>query len=49
MLQVYYYFELNFMDDKLTAKIVKFTSLENLYIYGIFCMRWPRIIKLNLF
>ena len=23
------------MDDKLTAKIVKFTSLENLYVYGI--------------
>ena len=24
------------MDDKLTAKTAKFTSLENLYVYGIF-------------
>ena len=23
------------MDDKLTAKIVKFTSLKNLYVYSI--------------
>ena len=23
------------MDDKLTAKTAKFTSLENLYVYGI--------------
>ena len=25
---------INFVDDKLTAKTVKFTSLENLYVYG---------------
>ena len=30
VLQVY----LNFVDDKLTAKTAKFTSLENLYVYG---------------
>ena len=27
--------DLNFVDDKLPAKTVKFTSLENLYVYGI--------------
>ena len=26
--------DLNFVDDKLTAKTAKFTSLENLYVYG---------------
>ena len=26
---------LNFVDDKLTAKTAKFTSLENLYVYGV--------------
>ena len=24
------------MDDKLTAKTAKFTSLENLYVYGMY-------------
>ena len=27
--------DLNFVDDKLSAKTTKFTSLENLYVYGI--------------
>ena len=26
--------DLNFVDDKLPAKTAKFTSLENLYVYG---------------
>ena len=28
--------DLNFVDDKLAAKTVKFTSLENLYVYCIY-------------
>ena len=27
--------DLNFVDDKLPVKTAKFTSLENLYVYGI--------------
>ena len=27
--------DLNFMDDKLTTKTVKFASFENLYIYMV--------------
>ena len=42
VLQVYYncfinFEDLNFVDDKLPAKTVKFKSLENLYVYG---MQW---------
>ena len=38
--QVYYdcfmkFQDLNFVDDKLTAKTAKFTSLKNLYVYSI--------------
>ena len=29
-----YYEDLNFVDDKLLTKTAKFTSLENLYVYG---------------
>ena len=36
------------MDDKLTAKTAKFTSLENLYLYGIsvymHCLNYSVII-----
>ena len=40
VLQVYYdcfinFQDLNFVDDKLPVKTVKFTSLENLHVYGI--------------
>ena len=39
--------DLNFVDDKSPAKTAKFTSLENLYVYGIqhACM----FITINLF
>ena len=30
------FYNLNFVDDKLPAKTAKFTSLKNLYVYGIF-------------
>ena len=30
-----FYEDLNFVDDKLTTKTAKFTSFENLYVYGI--------------
>ena len=30
------------MDDKLTTKTTKFTSLENLYVYGI--MEWAVVL-----
>ena len=38
--QVYYncfinFEDINFVDDKLAAKTAKFTSLQNLYVYGI--------------
>ena len=34
------YEDLNFVDDKLTAKKAKFMSLENLYVYGISFMQF---------
>ena len=35
VLQLFYKKDLNFVDDKLPMKTVKFTSLENLYLYVI--------------
>ena len=36
------------MNDKLTAKTTKFTSLENLYIYGIYCDLQPATVKVKM-
>ena len=33
------------MDDELTAKTTKFTSLENLYLYS----RWLNMLSVNIF
>ena len=34
------------MDDKLSAKTAKITSLENLYVYGILVLMWYMYILL---